>query len=97
MSSVASASSRRRLVKERLEFLESWACWRDACDDLRRAYSCWGGCLTPQRPLAFANYRAALDWEEHAARAHADSAERLRAAGKGLAATTGRARQPGAV
>jgi hypothetical protein len=25
--------------------------------------------MTPQRPLAFANYRAALDREEHAARA----------------------------
>jgi hypothetical protein len=97
MSSVASASSKRRLVKERLEFLASRACWRDACDDLRRAYSCWRGCLTPQRPLAFANYRAALDWEEHAARLHADSSERLRAASNGVEATTGIARQPGAV
>jgi hypothetical protein len=66
-------------MSERSEFLASWARWRVACDDLRSAYSWWARCLKPQRALAFANYRAALDWEEHAARVHADSAERLHA------------------
>jgi hypothetical protein len=97
MSWVASAASKRRLAMERSQFLASWACWRDACSDLRSAYSCWARCLTPQRALAFANFRAALDREEHAARVYADSAERLHAASKGFAATAGTARQPGAV
>jgi hypothetical protein len=79
MNWVASTASKRRLGKERFEFAESWACWRDACDDLRSAYTYWKGCLTAQRALAFATYRAALDREEHAARVHADAAERLRA------------------
>jgi hypothetical protein len=97
MGWVASASSKRRLAKERFAFVESWACWRDACDDLLRAYSSWRGCLTPQRALAFANYRAALDREEYAARVHADSAERLRAASEGFPTTTGMARRAGPV
>jgi hypothetical protein len=66
-----------KLVEERLDFLDSWARWRHACEDLRAAYEYWRGCLRAQRPLAFAHYRAALDWEEHAARVHAQSAERL--------------------
>ena len=95
MSWVASASS--QCANERSEFLASWACWRVACDDLRSAYSCWARCLKPQRALAFANYRAALDWEEHAARVHADSTERLHAASKGFAPTAGIPRHAGAV
>jgi len=97
MTWITTAASKRRFGRERFEFAESWACWRDACDDLRRAYSSWKGCLTAERALAFANYRAALDREEHAARVYADSAERLHAASKGFAATAGTARQPGAV
>ena len=77
MSWGTSALAKRRLVRERFEFAQSWACWRDACDDLRGAYSCWKGSLPAQRGLAFASYRAALEREEHAARVHADSAERL--------------------
>ena len=97
MTWITTAASKRRLGRERFEFAESWACWRDACDDLRRAYASWKGCLTAERALAFANYRAALDREEHAARVHADSAERLHAVSEACATDTGSARQARAV
>jgi hypothetical protein len=49
------------------EFLDSWIHWREACEDVRSAHERWGECETPQRGLAFASYRAALDREDHAA------------------------------
>ena len=67
------------------EFLESWVCWREACEDVRSAYTYWGTCAMPQRCIAFANYRAALDREEHAARRHSIWTDRIRA---GTGATT---------
>jgi hypothetical protein len=62
------------------EFLDSWVCWREACEDVRSAYERWGRCETPQRGLAFASYRAALDREGHAAGVHSVWTDRLRAA-----------------
>jgi hypothetical protein len=52
------------------ELIGSWVCWREACEDVRRAYECWGQCKAPQRAAAFASYRAALDREDQAARAY---------------------------
>jgi hypothetical protein len=59
------------------EFLDSWVCWREACEDVRSADAHWRTCKTPQRGLAFASYRAALDREDHAARVYATWTERL--------------------
>jgi hypothetical protein len=51
-------------------YLASWFRWREACEDVRGAYDVWRTCARPQRALAFASYRAALDREEHAALSH---------------------------
>jgi hypothetical protein len=60
--------------------LGSWICWREACEDARSAYERWGNCEAPERDLAFASYRAALDREDHAARVYSVWTNRLRAA-----------------
>lgn len=60
-------------------FLDSWVCWREACEDVRSAYERWGTANAPQRALAFESYRAALEREEQAALVHAFSTDRLRA------------------
>ncbi len=62
------------------DFVHSWVCWREACDDVRSAYEHWGNCDEPERGLAFASYRAALDREDHAALVHSVWTDRLRAA-----------------
>jgi hypothetical protein len=63
-------------------FVDSWVSWREASEDVRAAYRSWSDCARPQRALAFAGYRAALDREQHAARVHSDWAERVRALGR---------------
>lgn len=60
-------------------FIESYVCWREACEDVRAAYGHWGSCKPPQRGLAFDSYLAALDREEEAARIHSDRAQWVRA------------------
>jgi hypothetical protein len=62
-------------------FVESWVWWREATEDVRIAYRWWSECARPQRAVAFAGYRAALDREQHAASIHSDWAERVRALG----------------
>jgi hypothetical protein len=52
------------------EFIESYVCWREACDDVRTAYRRWTTCNQSERALGFAAYRAALDREEHASSIH---------------------------
>ncbi len=59
------------------EFLDSWVCWREACDDVRSAYARWDRAEAPQRALAFESYRAALEREEQAALVHANSTDRV--------------------
>jgi hypothetical protein len=59
------------------EFLKSYDCWREACEDVRVAYRRWADCKSQQRGLGFATYRAALEREAQAARTHFDVAERL--------------------
>jgi hypothetical protein len=58
--------------------IESWVCWREAREDVRSAYDCWGQCKAAQRALAFASYRAALEHEDQAARVHSMHVERVR-------------------
>jgi hypothetical protein len=62
-------------------FVDSWVSWRESSEDVRSAYRLWRECARPQRPLAFAGYRAALDREQQAASIHSDWAERIRALG----------------
>ena len=51
-------------------FIESWVCWREACEDVRSAYQWWAACEGSQRGLAFDSHRTALDREQDAARTH---------------------------
>ena len=60
-------------------FVDSWVSWREASEDVRAAYRWWSECARPQRPLAFAGYRAALDREQHAASIHSHWAQCVRA------------------
>jgi hypothetical protein len=64
------------------ELFDSWVCWREACEDVRRAYDCWGKCNARQRGLAFAIYSAALDREDRAASVHSVWTDRARARGQ---------------
>lgn len=59
------------------EFVETYVCWREACEDVRRAYGRWMNCEPRERGLRFAAYSAALEREEHASGIHSDWAERL--------------------
>jgi hypothetical protein len=54
------------------EFLESYVCWREACEDVRIAYRRWASCTSGERDLGFAAYRAALEREERASGIHFD-------------------------
>src|SRR4051794_9807090 len=59
------------------EFIDSYVCWREACEDVRSAYGRWAGCQPQRRSLGFATYCAALEREERAATIHSEWAERL--------------------
>jgi len=61
------------------EFIESYVCWREACEDVRTAYRRWTNCRQGERGLGFAAYRAALEREEHASSVHRVWAQRLSA------------------
>jgi hypothetical protein len=63
----------------RLDFLDSYVRWREACEDVRLAYQRWGSADRLDYGLAFAAFCAALDREGHAARVHANRAGRIRA------------------
>ena len=58
--------------------IESWVCWREACNEVRSAYDRWGQCRAAQRALAFASYCAALEREDQAARVYSMHVERVR-------------------
>lgn len=60
-------------------FIDSYVEWREECEGVRDAYSRWtaAGPDARDRRLAAATYRAALDREEAAARAHEQDAARL--------------------
>jgi hypothetical protein len=59
------------------EFIESYVSWREAADAAKDAYEHWTGVERENSALAFAAYRAALDGEEAAARAHRECVERI--------------------
>jgi hypothetical protein len=61
------------------EFLESYVRWREASEDVRNAHEHWRTCELHRRRVAFECYRAALDWEDYAARIHCHWTERMRA------------------
>ena len=63
------------------ELFDSWVRWREACEDVRSAHERWRTCKAPQRGLAFASLRAALDREEHAAGIYSVWTDRLGARG----------------
>jgi len=71
------AGPARRLWLLSDEFLESYVRWREACEDVRTAYTRWCECEPARRALAFKVYCAALDWEEHTADVHAERAQQL--------------------
>ena len=71
----------KRLPRLTEDFLESYSRWRETCEDARLAYRRWAKSTPPQRALAFAAYRAALDREEVRAHLSSTSAERLPASG----------------
>jgi hypothetical protein len=58
--------------------VESWVCWREACEDVRSAYDCWGQSKAAQRALAFTSYCAALDREDQAAHVYSIHVQRVR-------------------
>jgi hypothetical protein len=58
-------------------FLETYVCWREACEDVRTAYERWTTSKPAERGMWFAVYRAALEWEERASSAHSERVERL--------------------
>ena len=63
-------------------FIESYVSWREQCAELKSAYASWSS-GRGDNDLAFAIYRAELEFEEHAAHVYRESAERLtRASGR---------------
>src|SRR3954469_9242196 len=62
------------------KFIESWVCWREACEAVHSAYARWQQCEAAHRGHAFEGYRAALDREEQAAHVHSMCAGRVGAA-----------------
>jgi hypothetical protein len=61
---VLAADTAARLADD---FVESYVSWREASEAVRTAYERWRAGQRPDRGLAFSEYRAALDREEHAA------------------------------
>jgi hypothetical protein len=62
------------------QFLATYVYWREGCADVEAAHARWRDAHRSERGAACAAYRAALDREECAARAHEDGMRRLRAA-----------------
>jgi hypothetical protein len=52
------------------DFIETYVCWREACDAVWMGYAQWLRAPQPERAVAFAAYEAALDREDLAAHAH---------------------------
>lgn len=62
------------------EYVESYVCWREACEDVRAAYERWTACGSDCSDLGFALYFAALDREAQAAGVHLSWVTRVGAA-----------------
>jgi hypothetical protein len=52
------------------DFIETYVCWREACDLVWVAYGRWLRAPQGERAPAFAAYQAELEREDLAARAH---------------------------
>jgi hypothetical protein len=74
---------KRRRSRLADEFIESYVCWREACEDVSDAYRHWAACNPHQRDLGFATYRAALEREERAASVHSEWTEQLAVGARG--------------
>ena len=59
------------------EPLEYYVSWREECHAVRLAYQRWVDSTRCEARLAYAGFVAALDREEHAARAYASHIERF--------------------
>jgi hypothetical protein len=59
------------------EFIESYVCWREACDEVASGYARWLRSPAHDLRLAFAAYQAALDGEAGAAHGHRVAQVRL--------------------
>jgi hypothetical protein len=57
--------------------LDRYVLWREECESVRLAYTRWGRAEPSDGRLAYSAYVAALDREEHAARAYADQIRRM--------------------
>ena len=75
--------------------IDSYVAWREASSDVRAAYRRWSAARSPDRELAFAGYRAALQQEEHAAGVYQRCIERLRRSADAPASATCPADTPG--
>ena len=60
-----------------------YAHWREASEGVAEAYQSWAAARRGERWLAHAAYLAALEREEHAARAYQELVEQPRGAGGG--------------
>ena len=60
------------------DFIYSYVCWREACDDVRAAYARWSEMLAERLDFAFESYLAALEREEKAASVHSACVRALR-------------------
>lgn len=58
--------------------IDGYVAWREASDDVRRAYQRWDSSAVADRHCIFAGYLAALEREQHASKVYAEKLERLR-------------------
>lgn len=59
------------------DLMDIYVEWREACVALEGAYERWSSVRVAEREAAFADYRAALDWEEHACAVYEDRVNRV--------------------
>ena len=59
------------------ELMDMYVEWRDSCMVLDKAYHRWSSVSASERDRAFVEYRAALDWEEHASAVYQDRFKRV--------------------
>jgi hypothetical protein len=60
------------------QLLECYVSWREECHAVRVAYQRWVDSTRAEGRLAYGAFVAALDHEEHAARAYANELQRFR-------------------
>jgi hypothetical protein len=58
--------------------IDGYVAWREAADDVQKAYERWATSALGDRHCSFAGYLAALDREQHASQVYVEKLERLR-------------------